>query len=322
MALTLSGTNGIVGAGFSITPGGAVAGIVTVGAAVTISESGVNVVGVGTFSGAISAGAASNIVGGLTIDAGNSDTGLSMDVSGSGNYVIKESSSDDVMQYGSGASSCYKHNFSSGMVSVNNGHGSVADFYPCRGWCNISGDSSPAAVIRRSTNFSAITDNGSGDYTLTFTNAGNNWSTAQTVTVTVPSDLTSGTDKIPFNITLSVVDASSDNNFDNASDKIVIATMSFRPPERRVNRDIIPTSANSSAQSSAGSATTSQQGASTAQSGASTAQQGETSAQQGASTAQSGAQSAASSATISAASASVASQGASTAQQGASTAQS
>ena len=82
--------------------------------------------------------------------------------------------------------------------------------------------------------------------TLTFTNAGNNWSTAQTVTVTVPSDLTSGTDKIPFNITLSVVDASSDNNFDNASDKIVIATMSFRPPERRVNRDIIPTTANSS----------------------------------------------------------------------------
>ena len=82
--------------------------------------------------------------------------------------------------------------------------------------------------------------------TLTFTNAVNNWSTAKTVTVTVPSDLTSGTDKIPFNITLSVVDASSDNNFDNASDKIVIATMSFRPPERRVNRDIIPTTANSS----------------------------------------------------------------------------
>jgi len=130
-----------------------------------------NATGAVTAGGAISAGAASNIVGGLTIDAGNSDTGLSMDVAGSGNYVIKESSSNDVMQYGSGASSCYKHNFSSGMVSVNNGHGSVADFYPCRGWCNISGDSSPAAVIRRSSNFSAITDNGAGDYTLTFTNA-------------------------------------------------------------------------------------------------------------------------------------------------------
>ena len=47
MALTLSGTNGIVGAGFSITPGGAVAGIVTVGAAVTISESGIEASGIG-----------------------------------------------------------------------------------------------------------------------------------------------------------------------------------------------------------------------------------------------------------------------------------
>ena len=143
---------------------------IKVGAAVTISESGVDVVGVGTFSGAISAGAASNIVGGLTIDAGNGDTGLSMDVAGSGNYVIKESSSDDVMQYGTGATSCYKHNFSSGMVSVNNGHGSVADFYPCRAWANISGDSSPA-TIRVGKNINAISDNGTGDYTVTFTNA-------------------------------------------------------------------------------------------------------------------------------------------------------
>ena len=47
MALTLSGTNGVVGAGFSITPSGAVAGIVTVGAAVTISESGIEASGIG-----------------------------------------------------------------------------------------------------------------------------------------------------------------------------------------------------------------------------------------------------------------------------------
>ena len=47
MSLTLSGTNGVVGAGFSITPGGAVVGIVTVGAAVTISESGIEASGIG-----------------------------------------------------------------------------------------------------------------------------------------------------------------------------------------------------------------------------------------------------------------------------------
>ena len=46
MALTLSGTNGVVGAGFSITPGGACSSvIVTVGAAVTITESGIEASG-------------------------------------------------------------------------------------------------------------------------------------------------------------------------------------------------------------------------------------------------------------------------------------
>ena len=54
MSLTLSGSNGVVGAGFSITPGGAVAGVVTVvtgpvtvGTAVTISESGIEASGIG-----------------------------------------------------------------------------------------------------------------------------------------------------------------------------------------------------------------------------------------------------------------------------------
>ena len=52
MALTLSGSNGVVGAGFSINPVGTVAGIATfsaakVGAAVTISESGIEASGIG-----------------------------------------------------------------------------------------------------------------------------------------------------------------------------------------------------------------------------------------------------------------------------------
>ena len=52
MALTLSGTNGVVGAGFSINPVGAVAGIATfsaakVGGGVTISESGIEASGIG-----------------------------------------------------------------------------------------------------------------------------------------------------------------------------------------------------------------------------------------------------------------------------------
>ena len=63
MALTLSGTNGVVGAGFSITPGGAVAGVVTVvtgpvtvGAAVTISESGIEASGIGITCASINGG--------------------------------------------------------------------------------------------------------------------------------------------------------------------------------------------------------------------------------------------------------------------------
>ena len=56
MALTLSGTNGVVGAGFSITPGGAVAGIVTVGAAVTITESGIEASGIGITCASINDG--------------------------------------------------------------------------------------------------------------------------------------------------------------------------------------------------------------------------------------------------------------------------
>ena len=56
MALTLSGTNGVVGDGFSITPGGAVAGIVTVGAAVTISESGIEASGIGITCASINDG--------------------------------------------------------------------------------------------------------------------------------------------------------------------------------------------------------------------------------------------------------------------------
>ena len=56
-------------------------------------------------------------------------------------------------------------------LKVNSDLGSVMQGFPCRGWCNISGDSSPAAVIRASGNVSSITDNGTGDYTVTFTNA-------------------------------------------------------------------------------------------------------------------------------------------------------
>lgn len=57
--------------------------------------------------------------------------------------------------------------------------------------------------------------------TLTFTNA--NWNVAQTVTVTAVDDIYAGDDTV--NITISVDDANSDNDFDTLADQAVAVTM-------------------------------------------------------------------------------------------------
>ena len=57
----------------------------------------------------------------------------------------------------------------SGDLSFNSGYGSAAVAYGCRAWVNFDGTGTPA--IRASGNVSSITDNGTGDYTVNFTNA-------------------------------------------------------------------------------------------------------------------------------------------------------
>lgn len=57
----------------------------------------------------------------------------------------------------------------SGNLSFNSGYGSSAVAYGCRAWVNFNGTGTPA--IRASGNVSSITDNGTGDYTINFTNA-------------------------------------------------------------------------------------------------------------------------------------------------------
>ncbi len=54
-------------------------------------------------------------------------------------------------------------------LSFNSGYGSVATAYGCRAWVNFNGTGTVA--IRASGNVSSITDNGTGDYTVNFTNA-------------------------------------------------------------------------------------------------------------------------------------------------------
>jgi hypothetical protein len=57
----------------------------------------------------------------------------------------------------------------SGDLSFNSGYGSAAVAYGCRAWVNFDGTGTPA--IRASGNVTSITDNGTGDYTVNFTNA-------------------------------------------------------------------------------------------------------------------------------------------------------
>jgi hypothetical protein len=57
----------------------------------------------------------------------------------------------------------------SGNFLFNSGYGSVATAYGCRAWVNFNGTGTVS--IRASGNVSSITDNGTGDYTVNFSNA-------------------------------------------------------------------------------------------------------------------------------------------------------
>jgi hypothetical protein len=58
---------------------------------------------------------------------------------------------------------------SAGDLQMNSGYGSVATAYGCRAWVNFNGTGTVA--IRASGNVSSITDNGTGNYNVNFTNA-------------------------------------------------------------------------------------------------------------------------------------------------------
>lgn len=58
---------------------------------------------------------------------------------------------------------------SGGNLSFNSGYGSAATAYGCRAWVNFNGTSTVS--ISASGNVTSITDNGTGDYTVNFTNA-------------------------------------------------------------------------------------------------------------------------------------------------------
>ena len=56
-----------------------------------------------------------------------------------------------------------------GNLKFNSGFGSVGTVYGCRAWINFDGTSGSIGTGRANGNISAVTDNGTGDYTITFT---------------------------------------------------------------------------------------------------------------------------------------------------------
>lgn len=77
-------------------------------------------------------------------------------------------SAADTIDFAEGGAACGQFD-SSANFKFNSGYGSVATAYGCRAWVNFNGTSKVA--IRGSGNVTSITDNGTGDYTVNFTNA-------------------------------------------------------------------------------------------------------------------------------------------------------
>jgi hypothetical protein len=91
---------------------------------------------------------------------GTTDTQIISGVNGSGSYLPLSFYTNNALagQFDT-----------SGNLSFNSGYGSAAVAYGCRAWVNFNGTGTVA--IRASGNVSSITDNGTGDYTINFTNA-------------------------------------------------------------------------------------------------------------------------------------------------------
>ena len=96
---------------------------------------------------------------------------LKLNSGGAGNLILTPSGSvgSDVTVTVPAVTSTVAYGDGSGNLQMNSGYGSMATAYGCRAWVNFNGTGTVA--IRASGNVSSITDNGTGDYTVNFTNA-------------------------------------------------------------------------------------------------------------------------------------------------------
>jgi hypothetical protein len=105
-----------------------------------------------------------------TITAGNATNGLALSCDNTGILELKTGTGAGTTALTIDASqNVTLATGIAGDFKMNSGYGSVATAYGCRAWVNFNGTGTVA--IRASGNVSSITDNGTGDYTVNFTNA-------------------------------------------------------------------------------------------------------------------------------------------------------
>ncbi len=161
MALTLSGTNGVVGAGFTLDASGA---------SVTA--------GVGTFGSVASSGAISGTTGtfsGNIVSSGEIQSTTRFESSSGNDLRLNAGSANrDVFLQVNDTTHCTVQG-STGNLQFNSGYGSVATAYGCRAWIQLNQADSQS--ITGSGGVSSITDEGTGMTKITFTTAmpDNDW---------------------------------------------------------------------------------------------------------------------------------------------------
>ena len=157
MALTLSGTNGVVGAGFTLDASGAsvTAGVGTFG---SVASSGAISGTTGTFSGQVS--------GTIGAFSGTSTfaNAINLTHASAGSNIIYFN--EDVTLSKNGTGSRLKID-TSGNLQFNSGYGSVSTAYGCRAWIQLNQGGSQS--ITGSGGVSSITDEGTGTTKITFT---------------------------------------------------------------------------------------------------------------------------------------------------------
>lgn len=104
--------------------------------------------------------------------AGNTEVGATIEAIATSVTSTSENFDLSFKTMTSGAAASEKVRMTStGLFQFNSGYGSVATAYGCRAWVNFDGTAVTIGSGRANGNVNSITDNGTGDYTINFTNA-------------------------------------------------------------------------------------------------------------------------------------------------------